>query len=87
MKYRFKPDSRAQRVVIANGHISRTFERDKEPFEVTPQEARLLHGVEELEEAPAEAPKAATKAGRKVAPAKVEEAVAQETAEAEGPAQ
>ena len=54
--FRFKAQSDAQRVEVSNGHVSRTFERDQEPFELTPQDVRLVLGVEDLEEVPADSP-------------------------------
>ena len=54
--FRFKQNYTGNVLHVANGGYSRSFERDKEPFEVkTPAEARLLRGVAELEEVPAEA--------------------------------
>lgn len=65
-RFHFKPESGARSVEVSNGHVSRTFERDKEPFDVTEREANLLHGVADLEEMPAEDASQSGNNGREV---------------------
>ena len=52
MKYQFKPESGAQVVEIGHGERVLRFERAAQPFEVSPEDARLLKGVDDLEPVP-----------------------------------